>query len=162
VANEELLGEIRVIHERSRRTCGAPRVWGQLRHRGHRVGRHCGARLMAKNALTGVHGRKKWRRGSANRAWTPELLNREFSVDALDHRGVAGLSEFHCLDGKLFVAGIRDLFDKTLVDWSLGERRTTDLVVSAPVIALSRRTKSRDLVHPSDNRSPTQTQTAFS
>jgi len=47
-----------------------------------------------------------------------------------------------CLDGKLFVAGIRDLFDKTLVGWSLGERRTTDLVVSALVIALSRRTKS--------------------
>jgi putative transposase len=102
-----------------------------------------------------VHGRKKWRRGSADRAWAPELLNREFGVDALDRRWVAGLSEFHCLDGKLFVAGIRDLFDKTLVGWSLGERRTTDLVVSALVIALSRRTKSRDLVHPSDNRSQT-------
>jgi hypothetical protein len=68
VANEELLAEIRVIHERSRRTYGAPRVWGQLRHRGHRVGRHFGARLMAENAVTGVHRRKKWRRGSANRA----------------------------------------------------------------------------------------------
>ena len=38
VADAELLGEIRRIHTDSRGTYGAPRVHGQLRRRGHRVG----------------------------------------------------------------------------------------------------------------------------
>jgi len=35
-ANVELMVEIREIHEASRRTYGAPRIKGQLRHRGIR------------------------------------------------------------------------------------------------------------------------------
>ena len=66
---------------------------------------------------------------------------------------MADLSEFHCLDGKLHLAGIRDLFDKTLVGWSMGERQTTDLVVSALVMALARREPSGELVHHSDKGS---------
>ena len=52
-----------------------------------------------------------------------------------DECWVADISEFHCLDSKLFLAGIRDLFDQTLVGWAMGERQTTDLAVSALVMA---------------------------
>ena len=38
-ADAELLVEIRVIHEASRKTYGAPRVQGQLRRRGRHVSR---------------------------------------------------------------------------------------------------------------------------
>jgi transposase InsO family protein len=103
IANAELLVEIRTIHERCRHTYGAPRVRGQLRHQGRRVGRHRVARLMAERGLTGVHGRKKWRLGQTNRAWAPDLLNREFNVEVPDRRWVADLPEFHCLDGKTLV-----------------------------------------------------------
>ena len=41
-----LLSEIKDIHTLSRHTYGAPQVLGQLRHRGHRVGRHRVARIM--------------------------------------------------------------------------------------------------------------------
>lgn len=81
---------------------------------------------------------------------TPDLLERDFSATRPDERWVADVSEFHCLDGKLFLAGIRDLFDKTLVGWAMGERQTTDLVVSALVMALSRRRPESELVHHSD------------
>lgn len=145
-----LLSEIRDIHTLSRHTYGAPRILGQLRHRGHRIGRHRVARIMVEHGLVGVHGRKKWRRGKANTAYAPDLLERDFSATRPDERWVADISEFHCLDGKLFLAGIRDLFDKTLVGWAMGERQTTDLVVSALVMALSRRRPDADLVHHSD------------
>ena len=145
-----LLGEIKEIHTLSRHTYGAPRILGQLRHRGHRVGRHRVARIMVEHGLVGVHGRKKWRRGKANTAYAPDLLERDFSATRPDERWVADISEFHCLDGKLFLAGIRDLFDKTLVGWAMGERQTTDLVVSALVMALSRRRPDGELVHHSD------------
>lgn len=153
LANNELLNQIVDIHRRSRHTYGVPRVWGQLRNRDLRVGRHRVARLMARHGLVGVHGRKKWRRGRVDTAFAPDQLNRDFSALGPDERWVADLSEFHCLDGKLFVAGIRDLFDKTLVGWSMGERQTTDLVVSALVMALSRRAPDKELVHHSDKGS---------
>lgn len=54
VENQELLVEIRRIHDESRRTYGAPRVHGQLLRRGIMVGRHRVARLMAANSLVGV------------------------------------------------------------------------------------------------------------
>ena len=145
-----LLDEIKDIHALSRHTYGAPRILGQLRHRGHRVGRHRVARIMHTHGLVGVHGRKRWRRGKPDTAYAPDLLERDFSATRPDERWVADISEFHCFDGKLFLAGIRDLFDKALVGWAMGERQTTDLVVSALVMALSRRRPDAELVHHSD------------
>jgi transposase InsO family protein len=105
---------------------------------------------MVGHALVGVHGRKKWRRGTLDTAYAPDLLERDFSATRPDERWVADISEFHCFDGKLFLAGIRDLFDKTLVGWAMGERQTTDLVVSALVMARSRRCPDGELVHHCD------------
>lgn len=75
-----LLSEIKDIHVLSRHTYGAPRILGQLRHRGHRVGRHRVARIMVEHGLVGVHGRKKWRRGKSDTAYAPDLLERDFSA----------------------------------------------------------------------------------
>jgi putative transposase len=148
--DNSLLSEIMEIHTLSRHTYGAPRVLGQLRHRGHRVGRHRVARITVEHGLVGVHGRKKWRRDKPGTAFAPDLLERDFSASRPDERWVADISEFHCFDGKLFLAGIRDLFDKTPVGWAMGERQTTDLVFSALVMALSRRRPDGELVHHSD------------
>ncbi len=52
----------------------------------------------------------------------PDLLQRDFTAAKSDLRWVADISEFRCTDGKLFLAGIRDLHDHTFVGWSMGER----------------------------------------
>ncbi len=150
-ANAELLVEIREIHERSRRTYGAPRVCGQLRRQGLRVSRHRVARLMAADGLVGAHARRKWRRGNDKMVPAPDLLERDFTAEKPDLRWVADISEFGCHDGKLYLAGIRDLHDHTLVGWSMGERQTTDLVVAALVMALGRRHPTDELVHHADH-----------
>jgi hypothetical protein len=59
-----LSNEIFDIHVASRHTYGAPRVAGQLHNRGRHHGCKRVARIMAECGLVGVHGRKKWRRGS--------------------------------------------------------------------------------------------------
>jgi putative transposase len=154
VANTELVGEIREIHENSRRTYGAPRVWGQLRRNGRRVGRHRVARLMRTEGLVGAHARRRWRKGRhPAMVPAPDLLEREFTAPAPDRRWVADITEFACLDGKLYLAGIRDLHDRTLVGWSMGQRQTTDLVVAALVMALGRRRPDGELVHHADHGS---------
>ena len=152
VADGELLEVIREIHQNSRGTYGAPRIRGQLRRAGHRVSRHRVARLMRGDGLVGAHGRRKWRRGRhPAMVPAPDLLQRDFTAERSDLRWVADISEFGCADGKLYLAGIRDLHDHTLVGWSMGERQTTDLVVAALVMALGRRNPTGELLHHADH-----------
>ncbi len=148
-----LANEIYDIHVASRRTYGAPRVSGQLRNRGRRCARKRVARIMAECGFVGAHGRRKWRRGKANTAPAPDLLQRDFTAAKSDQRWVADITEFACLDGKLFLAGIKDLHDQGLAGWSMGERQTTDLVVNALVMALARRAPDKDLIHHADRGS---------
>lgn len=156
--DDAVLGdEIVEIHQASQGTYGAPRVLGQLRHRGWRVGRKRVARLMAAHGLVGAHGRRRWRRGRPSTAPAPDLLQRDFTrdftADTPDRRWVADITEFGCWDGTLFLAGIKDLHDQSIVGWSMGTRQTTDLVVNALVMALGRRHPDAELVHHADRGS---------
>lgn len=133
--DDEVLAEAIVeVHRASKGTYGAPRIHGQLRHRGFRVSRKRIARLMAAHGLVGVHGRRRW---------------------------VADITEFACWDGKLFLAGIKDLHDQSIVGWSMGVHQTTDLVVNALVMALGRRHPDSKLIHHAD-RGPQYTSLEFS
>ncbi len=149
-----LASEIVDIYRQSRSTYGSPRIWGQLRRRGVRVGEKRVARIMAELGLVGAHSRKRWRRGS-NTAPAGDLLERDFTAETSDSRWVADITEFACVDGKLFLAGIVDLHDRGICGWSMGERQTTDLVVNALVMALARRDPDSDLVHHADHGAQT-------
>lgn len=155
-----LANDIFDIHRASRCTYGSPRVWGQLRRKGVRVGVNRVARLMAVLGLVGAHSRKKWRRG-ASTAPAGDLIGRDFTAEQSDSRWLADITEFKCLDGKLFLAGILDLHDRGVAGWSMGERQTSDLVVNALVMALTRRDPDNDVVHHAD-RGPQYTSLTFS
>ena len=125
IADEELLETIADIYARSRNTYGVPRVYGQLSRSGRRVARSRIARLMRANGLVGAHSPKKWRRGRPDAGGVAGLLNRDFST-APNQRWVADISEFKCGDGKLYLAGIRDLYHRgidfvELIKWRTGE-----------------------------------------
>ena len=57
--DDELLGEIRAIHEQSAATYGWPRVHAELRHRGVRASRKRVVRLMREAGLSGMVRRRK-------------------------------------------------------------------------------------------------------
>jgi putative transposase len=151
----ELLTEIEAVYSGSRCTYGAPRVHGQLRRAGQRVGRKRVARLMRNAGLVGAHTRRKWRRGRPDIAPAPDLLNRDFTAAAPNTKWVADLTEFTTGEGKLHLAGVRDLCTKELVGWGMGARRTADLVVDALVMALGRRDIDEDtgVIHHADHGS---------
>ena len=152
LGDAHLANEIVEVHRQSRGTYGSPRVWGQLRRGGIRVGQKRVARIMAELGLVGAHSRKRWRRG-ANTAPAGDLLERDFTATASDLRWVADITEFRCLDGKLYLAGIVDLHDRSICGWSMGERQATDLVVNALVMALARRDPDSELIHHADKGS---------
>ena len=151
VADARLANKIFDIHAASEKTYGAPRVLGQLQHKGIHVGRKRVARIMAECGLVGCHGRKKWRRGNKN--WSapgPDLIGRDFTAEASNQRWVADITEFACRDGKLYLAGILDLHDRGMPGWSMSTRATTDIVVNALVMALARRQPDGEVIHHAD------------
>ncbi len=150
LANAYLANKIHSIYVASRRTYGTPRVVGQLRNNGTRCARGRVARIMSQNGWIGAHSRKKWRRGKRRPAPAADLLQRDFTASASNEKWVADITEFTCLDGKLYLAGLLDLHDTMMVGWSMGERQTTDLVVNAVVMALTRRDPD-GVVHHSDH-----------
>jgi putative transposase len=147
IEDASLTEAIREIYRRSRSTYGAPRIHGQLCRSGTRVGRKRVARLMADAELVGVHSRKKWRRGRPDVAPAPDLLKRDFSASAPKERWVADITEFMTGEGKLCLAGVRDLYGRGLVGWSMGTRQTSELVIEAVSMAVARRDPDEDLVH---------------
>jgi transposase InsO family protein len=143
------------IHDRSRGTYGAPRVHGQLRRRGYCVNHKRVARLMRTYGIVGVSNRRRWRRGHgrAVAAPAPDLLGRDFTATAPDQRWVADITEFVTGTGRLYLAGIMDLYSRRIVGWSIGERRPAELVVDALVMAIGRRQPDAGVVHHADHGS---------
>ena len=67
-ADQELTRHIREVHEQSRGTYGAPRIWAELRDRGVVCSRKRVARLLRLAGLQGCHRRKGPARTSPH-AW---------------------------------------------------------------------------------------------
>lgn len=154
VADEQLTLEIEEIYTESRRTYGAPRVHGQLTRRGRHVGCKRVARLMRTKGFVGAHSRKKWRRHRPDVAPAPDRLNRDFTAPRPNLRWVSDITEFPTGEGKLYLAGIRDLCHRGLVGWAMGEHQDAELVVDALIMALGRcQPDNEGLVHHSDKGS---------
>ena len=153
VSDEALVETIREIYRRSRSTYGVPRVYGQLRRTGHRVARSRVARLMRANGLVGAHASKRWRRGRPDAGGLVDLLQRDFTASAPNQRWVADVSEFPTGEGKLFLAGVRDLFHRGIVGWDTSGKQDSILVVNALQMALTRTGNPAAVTHHADKGS---------
>ena len=63
---------------------------------------------------------------------------------------MADITEFMTGEGKLFLAGVKDLDGRGLVGWSMGTRQTSELVIEAVSMAVARRDPLIPPVHHSD------------
>lgn len=107
---------------------------------------------MKQAGITGVSGRKHWRRSkNASTRAGADLLDRTFNAEAPNQRWTADITIFGCRDGNLYLAGILDLCDRSIVGWSMGQSQNMDLVVSALVMSLSRRHPTHGVIHHSDH-----------
>jgi transposase InsO family protein len=147
--------EIAASHSASRRTYGSPRILRDLREDGHRVSRKRVARLMRE---LGLEGRRKRRfrptTDSQHRfPVAPNVLMRDFDVDAPNTAWVTDITYLATLEGWLYLAVIVDLFSRRVVGYAMSERIDRELVLDALGKALAQRPGARDLVHHSDRGS---------
>lgn len=164
--DEQLLVEIRAIHERSGGTYGAPRMHATLRRQGRRVGRKRVERLMQTHHLQGAFLRKRWRIPSTkqdpNAVPALDLVNRQFTAAEPNRLWVADATRIPVAEGVFWFAAVRDAFSNRIVGWKTSDRCDTDVVLGALEYAIwSRDVRAGKLVHHSD-RGSTYTSLRFS
>jgi len=153
--NRRLLKRIKTVHEQSRKTYGVQRVHGQLIALGETCGKNRVARLM-KDADIQSKRRKKYKATTDSKHNHPvaqNLLSRDFQVDAPDRVWVSDITYIPTDEGWLYLATVMDLFHKKIVGWSMSERITKELAVSALQMAVERRRPQKGLIHHSDRGS---------
>ena len=132
-------------------TYGAPRVHAELVAQGHAVGRKRIARLMRRAGLRGISRRKGTRttvRDARTRA-APDLVERDFTVDAPDRLWVADITYIPTWAGFLYLAVVLDAFSRRVVGWSMANQLRTQLVLDALDMALWQR-RPDGVIHHSD------------
>ena len=153
--DEKLKVKIAASHAASNRTYGSPRILRDLREDGDLVSRKRVARLMCDLEIEGRR-KRRYRATTDSRhpfPIAPNLLMRDFEVDAPNTAWVTDITYIATLDGWLYLAAIIDLYSRRVVGYSMSERIDRHLVLEALDEALRRRPGAIDVVHHSDRGS---------
>ena len=136
----------------SRKSYGSPRIMADLIDEGIRVGKKRVERLMREGEMQGAHRRKKGRTTTrdANAAPAPDLVNRNFAVEAPDRLWVADITYIRTWQGWLYLSVVIDAYSRRVVGWSMRDDLTTAGPLDALRMAKHQRRPAPGLVHHSD------------
>jgi transposase InsO family protein len=90
------------------------------------------------------------KRGLSRRAGPPvhdDLVDREFTAGAANVTWLTDITEHPTSEGKLYLCAIKDLWSTRIVGYSLGDRMTAELAVSALRNAIALRDPQGTVVH---------------
>ena len=157
LSNDALLVHIKALHAETRGGYGWPRIWRELRARCVRVGKERVQKLMQLHGIR-AKGKRRFKvttDSDHDLPISPNLLNRQFSVDAPDKVWVGDITYIATDEGWLFLAVVIDLFNRQVVGWSLQPQMTRDIVINALRMAWFKRhpNKQAGLVFHSDRGS---------
>jgi putative transposase len=105
-------------------------------------------RLMRSHGIVGAKRRgRPWRttRPDPDAHRRPDLVQRDFAVEAPDRLWVADLSYLRCWEGLLFFAFVIDACSRRVVGWQLASHMRTTLVLDALRMALGQRRRGADV-----------------
>jgi len=151
-SDARLAANVRAIHREHKGRYGSPRIHQELRAKGQRVGRKRVARIMQEQGLRGWKPRR-FRRTTDSRHGSriaPNLLARNFTVDAPNRAWVGDITYVPTRDGWLYLAVLLDLFSRRVVGWSMSDTIDTELALQALHMALRTRRPVAGLVHHTD------------
>ena len=153
--NEALLAHIRAIHAEVKGEYGWPRMWKELLGRGIRVGKQRVQQTMHRHGIKARGKRKFVVTTDSKHALpiAPNLLNREFTVDAPDRVWSSDITYIATGEGWLYLAAVIDLFSRQVVGWSMQPHMQASLVTDALRMAWFRRQPAPGLVFHSDRGS---------
>jgi transposase InsO family protein len=120
------------------RTYGSPRVWEDLVEAGWKVSKKSVAASMARQGLVGRSSKRKRRsltRPDKSARPLPDLVQRDFSAEAINTKWCGDLTEIPTDEGKLYLATVLDLCSRRLPGFALGEHHDAPLTRAALCMA---------------------------
>ncbi len=139
----------------SKGTYGARRMAKEIEAHGSPCGRGKAATVM-KLANVSAKQKRKFKVTTDSRHTlpiAPNLLNREFSVNAPDQVYVSDITYLWTQEGWLYLAVVLDLFSRQVVGWSMDQRMERTLVMDALRMAAWQRKRVQGLLFHSDRGS---------
>jgi putative transposase len=138
ITNAVMTERIRQIHKDSYESYGMPRVRAELIEQDVCISRRRGFTVTT-------------RRDKRNSP-TNDLVKRQFRASGPNQLWMADMTYVPTWTGFLYLAVVIDVWSHRVVGWSMGERMTAELVLSALNMALIQR-KPQDVIHHSDQSS---------
>lgn len=154
-SDSALLSRIKAIFDEYKGIYGSPRLHAELRDQGIKCSRKRVARLMRENGLRAKAARKfkATTNSKHNYPVHPNLLEQNFVVDAPNKVWTADITYIWTGEGWLYLAIVLDVYSRKIVGWSMSERMTRHLVMSALAMAYWQRKPEPGLIHHSDRGS---------
>lgn len=153
--DDELRPLLKAAFEKGRKNYGTRKIRSALKKQGVVVSRRRIGRLMREEGLH-VQTKRKFKattNSKHDKPVAPNLLNRNFTVDAPNVAYVGDITYIPTREGWLYLAVIIDLFSRAVVGWSMDSRMKAELVNDAINTAIWKRKPSRGLIFHSDRGS---------
>nr|WP_239027054.1 IS3 family transposase [Geomonas oryzisoli] len=153
--DQALLPAIKKAFHDSDKTYGAVRVVKELQKQQQYVGKNRVWRLMRENDLR-VKTKRRFKvttNSDHKRPVAPNLLQRNFSAPAPNQVWTGDITYIETAQGWLYLAVVLDLFSRRIVGWSMSDRMTDDLVVTAFANAAVKRRPGAGFIFHSDRGS---------
>jgi putative transposase len=147
----EILKAIRKSYDESRKLYGVRKIHADIKKQ-FGCGRNRVYRLMKANGIYSIRPRK-FKATTISKHNLPvaeNLLNQNFSVSEPNKVWVSDISYIATDEGWLYLAAIKDLFNKEIVGWAMDSTMTKGLVIQALKQALKRHRPKAGAIHHSD------------
>ena len=155
LSDTALAVHIKAVFSEMKGAYGWPRIWRELAARGIRAGKERVRRMMKSLGLQ-ARGKRRFK-ATTNSAHdlpiAPNLLARNFTVDAPNKVWTGDITYIWTDEGWLYLAVVIDLFNRQVVGFAMGERMTRTLVMDALRMAWFRRHPAAGLIFHSDRGS---------
>jgi putative transposase len=150
---EELMMQIRRVYDQARGVYGAPRITAELRAHQVSCARKTVARRMREAGLRAITA-KAFRIATTDATHgyrvADNLVQQEFQASGPNRLWLGDITYLDTAEGWLYLAGIKDVFTRKIVGWSMADHLRVDLVRDALTMALGREQPAAGLIHHSD------------
>ena len=149
---QALESRIKAIFKESKGTYGSRRILEKLKAEGHHIGRYRVRSLMRKLKLKAKTPKRYKVTTDSNHSYSvaPNLVNRQFNVDAPDKLWTTDITYLWTMEGWLYLAVVLDLFSRQVVGWAMDKHMKVQLALDALAMAYWRRKPAPGLIHHSD------------
>lgn len=131
---QQLIDEVKSIHQQSKGRYGSPKITEELRDRGWKISRPRIAKMMKQEGLRSIVHRKFRVVTTDSRHNLPvaeNILNRDFTAHSPVQKWVSDITYIPTVNGWLYLTIIMDLYDRKIIGWSISTSMTTRSTVLA-------------------------------